>query len=74
MQQVYEAGNFDDQPLQCSRCGWEGKGSDANLIDFYGLSEYQEAQCPQCDTTLAQVKQEDTQRGESPDQTGFQIG
>ena len=71
---VYPPNEFDDQPLHCSRCGWKGEGSETNLIDFYGVTDYQEAHCPNCDTPLARVTLGDGRTGESPGPIGFQTG
>jgi hypothetical protein len=45
--------DYTDQDVSCEECGWIGKGREANLIDFYGVSEIQELHCPNCDATVA---------------------
>lgn len=74
MQKEYNANELDTLTLQCDKCGWEGKASEANLIDFYGVTADKELHCPTCDHTLATVKTDDKAVGDSGDSIGFQIG
>ncbi|MBD0284625.1 MAG: hypothetical protein ICV51_04340 [Flavisolibacter sp.] len=71
---VFNERDFDNQPLNCPRCHWKGNGSEAVIIDFYGITKMKEAHCPNCDANLARVKRENANRGESPDSVGYQIG
>lgn len=48
--------DYEEQDLSCEECGWKGKGEDANLIDFYGLSNVKELHCPNCDAMVATLK------------------
>ena len=45
MQKVYNERGFDEEVIRCGRCGWEGSGYDANIIDLYGLSRVKEVHC-----------------------------
>lgn len=56
MQEMYYEAEFDEQSLECPKCNWKGKGSDANVIDLYGVAEVKEIHCPECDTYLGGVK------------------
>ena len=56
MQKVYNERGFDDEIISCSRCGWEGSGYDANIIDLYGLTKVKEVHCPNCDSYLGGVQ------------------
>lgn len=56
MDNLLDAYNYEEQELSCSTCGWAGKGGDAILIDFYGVSDVKELHCPNCDTILATIK------------------
>ncbi len=74
MKKVYDDNEFGEAQLRCSRCGWQGSGSETNIVDFYGVTEVQEAHCPNCDEVVANVKRADNAEGGSGDQTSFQIG
>lgn len=54
-----------DQLLNCPDCGWSGTGSEANLIDFYGVSVSSEVHCPNCDTTIGTVQNEEGSPGQN---------
>jgi hypothetical protein len=71
----YNERNFDDQDLACTKCAWKGKGSDANVIDFYGVVANKEVHCPECDEKLALVqKDKGGTPGESANDLSFQLG
>ena len=70
----YNNSEFDDQPLHCSKCNWQGKGLDAVIIDFFGVTKNMEAHCPNCDATLAIVRRGSGTPGESANDLGFQTG
>lgn len=53
MPRILNAYDYEEQDLKCDDCPWEGKGADAILIDFYGVSDVQELHCPNCDAILA---------------------
>jgi len=59
MQKVYNERGFDEEVISCGRCGWEGSGYDANIIDLYGLSRVKEVHCPKCDSYLGGVQNAD---------------
>jgi hypothetical protein len=53
---VYSEREFENESLQCPRCGWSGKGEDAHVVDFYGISRVMEAHCPGCDKQLGNIR------------------
>lgn len=53
MKEVYSQEEFATATLQCDKCGWTGVGTEASIIDFYGIAKVQEIHCPNCDTYLA---------------------
>ena len=59
MQKVYNERGFDDEVINCGRCGWEGSGYDVNIVDLYGLSKIKEIHCPNCDSYLGGVQNAD---------------
>jgi hypothetical protein len=56
MQKVYNERGFDEEVINCGRCGWEGNGYDVNIVDLYGLSRIKEIHCPNCDSYLGGVQ------------------
>lgn len=70
----YHSNDFDDQNLTCSNCGWKGKGSDAVIIDFFGITKNQEVHCPECDEKIGILVTDDDLPGESADDLSFQTG
>ena len=81
MQKVYNERGFDEEVIRCGRCGWEGSGYDANIIDLYGLSRVKEVHCPKCDSYLGGIQNTDsriTDRAEvrfnSSDPLGYHFG
>lgn len=74
MKQVFDEKEFDDQPIKCPKCGWEGTGYQAIIIDLYGLTDIQEVHCPKCDAYLGGLKRADRPGGESADPISFQLG
>ena len=72
---VFKEREFDEQPLRCDKCQWSGKGYEAVVIGFYGVSDQKEAHCPDCDKKLAIVeKDNDPPPGESANDLSFQFG
>lgn len=71
----YHEADFAKQSLTCPNCNWKGTGSDAVIIDFYGVAKTQEVHCPECDETIGIiVKEEDRPPGESHSGLSFQTG
>lgn len=56
MQKVFNERGFDEEVISCARCGWEGSGYDANIIDLYGLSRVKEVHCPKCDSYIGGIQ------------------
>ncbi|HEX2532229.1 MAG TPA: hypothetical protein VHK69_00760 [Chitinophagaceae bacterium] len=54
----FRAVDFDERELTCPKCGWQGKGDEAHIIDFYGVSKVQEVHCPNCDRLIANLRKE----------------
>ena len=71
---VYNENEFNTQQLSCSNCGWHGPGSEAKVIDLYGLAKVKQVNCPACDNNLGSLAKGDGPKGETPDELGFQIG
>lgn len=70
---VYTSQQLNYIQLNCSNCDWSGTGDRAIIIDFYGLTEVKEVHCPECDTQIAALK-DDENGGESADPISFQLG
>jgi uncharacterized paraquat-inducible protein A len=71
----YHQTDFEEQSLHCKACGWSGKGRDAVVIDFFGVSKNMEAHCPKCDKTIGIItKDEGGTPGESANDLSFQLG
>jgi hypothetical protein len=66
--------DFEEQDLQCGNCNWQGKGYDANVIDFFGVSKSKEVHCPNCDVTIGIVTKTGGTPGESANGLSFQTG
>lgn len=74
MDEIFNSEGFDEQVLTCPKCGWKGKGSEAIIIDLYGLSKVQEVHCPNCDHYLGGLNVEDRKEQADSDADEFQIG
>lgn len=59
MKIMFEGKGFDEQIINCPHCGWQGKGSDAHIIDLYGITKSSEVHCPKCDGYLGGIKSSD---------------
>ncbi|HUC82427.1 MAG TPA: hypothetical protein VMR70_16090 [Flavisolibacter sp.] len=70
----FQQTGFNEQPLQCGKCGWQGTGHDAVVIDFYGVSKNKEVHCPDCDERLGLVRNGGGPPGESATELSFQTG
>ena len=66
--------SFDEQDITCSKCNWKGKGSDAIIIDFYGVVPDKEIHCPECDKTIGILKKGAPPPGESANDLSFKLG
>ncbi len=56
MARIVDLEDYEELQLNCEDCDWKGKGADANLIDFYGVTAAKELRCPNCDGVLATLK------------------
>ena len=74
MPNLFYEDSFDAIAVKCPNCGWEGKGEDTHIIDFYGLVNAKESHCPNCDQKLGNIQPSVTPKGESSDEISFQIG
>ena len=64
---IFDARTFEEEQLVCPKCGWHGKGYDANVADFYGIGKYQQASCPKCDQVLGSISRDRSfGQGDSP--------
>lgn len=57
-EKIFDQRTFDDQPLQCPKCGWKGKGLDAHVAGFYGMGKFQQVSCPKCDEYLGNLSRD----------------
>ncbi len=53
----YSESELDNKYIKCPHCGWEGMGSGAVIVDFFGVTDAQEIHCPQCDENLGRLVQ-----------------
>jgi predicted RNA-binding Zn-ribbon protein involved in translation (DUF1610 family) len=60
MKEVYSKQELETEVLECDNCGWKGKGSEARIVDLYGIAKVQEIHCPNCDAYLAGLRAEST--------------
>lgn len=69
----YSSTTFEEQDLHCANCNWQGKGYNAVVIDFFGVTKSKEVHCPECDKTIGIVTTDggDTP-GESTNDPSFQ--
>jgi len=70
----FHENSFDEQSIHCTKCNWTGKGSDAIVIDFYGVVPDKEVHCPKCDRRLGVLKKGPQPPGESANDLSFQLG
>lgn len=71
----YHEKEFTEQTLECNNCGWKGKGKDATVIDFFGVTKSMELHCPNCDNVIGIISKDvNKPRGESADDLSFQTG
>jgi hypothetical protein len=66
---IYDPVNFDEQEINCLRCGWTGTGSETIIIDLYGIGDAQQVNCPDCDNNLGSLPRTGAPRGIPPDLT-----
>ena len=66
---IYDPGNFDKQKITCSNCGWTGTGSEAIIIDLYGIGDAQQIKCPDCDSNLGSLPRTGITKDVPPDLT-----
>ena len=71
---VYNENEFTTQHLTCNNCGWSGPGSEAKVIDLYGLAKAKPVNCPVCDNNLGSIVKGDGPQGKTPDDLDLQIG
>jgi len=66
---IYYPINFGEQKITCSNCGWTGTGSEAIIIDLYGIGDVQQVNCPDCDNNLGSLPRTDSPKGapQTPD-------
>lgn len=60
---VFDWKDFNEQKITCSNCGWTGTGSEAIIIDMYGIGDVKLVSCPGCDTTLGTLPRSDKLSG-----------
>jgi hypothetical protein len=71
---IFNENEFNTQMLTCSNCGWSGTGSETKVIDFYGLTEAKQVNCPACDNNLGSLVKGDGPPGGINDELANQIG
>jgi hypothetical protein len=57
-ERVFDKRTFDKEQLTCPKCGWNGPGAKATVIDFYGIGKMQQVTCPECDEYLGNLSRE----------------
>lgn len=70
---IYDQRTFDDEHLNCPKCGWDGNGYQAHVAGFYGIGKFKEVLCPQCNEYLGNLSRESSY-GEGGTRLGSQIG
>lgn len=70
-EKIYNQHTFDEEHLICPHCGWDGKGTEAYVAGFYGISKYKEVLCPKCSEYLGNLSRE---RSFDDDRLDTQIG
>jgi hypothetical protein len=63
---IYDPINFDEQKITCSNCGWTGAGSEAIIIDLYGIGDAQQVKCLACDNNLGSLPGRDASKDVPP--------
>ena len=72
---TYHENTFDEEQISCKKCSWIGKGIDAITIDFYGVTNVKDVNCPKCDKKIGQVEiNKGGTPGESATDLSFQLG
>jgi hypothetical protein len=71
---IFNENEFNTQMLTCSNCGWTGRGSEAVVIDLYGLAKAKQVNCPACDNNLGSLSKGDGPPGGINDELSNQIG
>ena len=71
---IYDLKLFYTQSITCPNCGWQGKGSEAIIIDMYGIGDVRQVTCPNCDNFLGNLPREGEPKPETPDELSDQIG
>lgn len=74
MDKAFSDRTFEDEPVRCPDCGWQGTGREAVVVDLYGVAKASEVHCPKCDQTLGQLKKDNDAPGESASDLSFQLG
>jgi hypothetical protein len=52
---IFDPIGFDQEKITCSNCGWTGPGSEAIIIDFYGIGKARQVKCPNCKNNLGSL-------------------
>lgn len=73
MRREFNSTEFNEEVIRCSKCGWEGSGVDANIVDFYGLTKVKDVHCPSCDSFLGGLRNADRKR-EGDDRSATRYG
>ena len=69
---IYQERTFDDEQLNCPKCGWNGTGDQAHVAGFYGIGKHKEVLCPNCNEYLGNILRENSsgERGQLDSQKG----
>lgn len=71
---IYDLKEFGELLITCPNCGWMGLGSETIIIDMYGIGEYRQVNCPNCDNNLGNLPRPEETKPELPDELSDQIG
>ena len=52
---IYDPRTFEDERLNCPKCGWDGRGDETHVAGFYGIGKFKEILCPHCNEYLGNL-------------------
>ncbi|HEX6193310.1 MAG TPA: hypothetical protein VFZ42_13135 [Chitinophagaceae bacterium] len=55
---VFDQRTFQEETLQCTKCGWSGTGAEARINEDFGPAKFRQVSCPQCDEPLGKLSKD----------------